>query len=240
MNDSRENTWVEQHFDIIHDFFKDPKYKKLVDNSLEIYELNRNPCFIFCLSASKDLLSQWRAYSHDGSGVSIGFRTKNLTLKTHPNDNAIFPIDKINYGISAQRNIISELCNKMRDKFDSEQNEIKKFNLRLAFGLSLVNWALIFKNPNFKEEKEWRIVLHGPHNSHKDNSKSLSGMEFRINSNKIISYYSYCFGNKFNSDLISEIVLGPKCKMSIKETEQFLSYHNLGKTKIVISKSTYR
>ena len=168
MNDSRENTWVEQHFNIINDFFKDLKYKKFIHISLEIYELNRNPCFIFCLSASKDLLSQWRAYSQDASGVSIGFRTKNLILKTHPNDNSIFPIDKIKYDTSAQRNIILDLCNEMRDRFDSEQNEIKRFNLGLAFGLSLVNLALFFKNPNFKEEKEWRIILHGPHNSHKD------------------------------------------------------------------------
>jgi len=138
-----------------------------------------------------------------------------------------------------QKNKVTELCKKVKEAFDKDPNSEDNILLSLDLAFSLVNWALIFKNPSFKEEREWRII-HTPTDSYKEPLNQLSELKFRLNSSKITTYFSYTFGEQFNSDLIKEIVIGPKCKMKKEEIEQFLGYNNLGKTKVIMSKSTYR
>lgn len=244
MNDSNENIWIEKYFDVIKNFFKDTKYQKLVKESLDIYKWNSNPPFIFCLSGSKDLLSQWRAYSQDGKGISMGFNTKNLKIKRElPTPNVYghhtIGMAKVEYFSHSQKKKVLELCKMLKNSFDSETEEDEKLFLSLDLGISLVNWALVFKNSSFREEKEWRII-HTPTDSYEEPLAELSDLQFRLNNNRITTYYSYSFGEKFNSELIGEIVLGPKCQMNENEIQEFLNHHNLGKTKISISKSTYR
>jgi len=244
MNDSYENKWIEHYFDIVREYFSDTRYERLIKDSFNMYEWNSKPPFIFCLSANKDMLSQWRAYSHDGQGVSIGFNTKKINIKNElPSPNVYahntLGIEKVVYYNHYQKNKVTELCKKVKEAFDKDPNSEDNILLSLDLAFSLVNWALIFKNPSFKEEREWRII-HTPTDSYKEPLNQLSELKFRLNSSKITTYFSYTFGEQFNSDLIKEIVIGPKCKMKKEEIEQFLGYNNLGKTKVIMSKSTYR
>ena len=128
MNDSYENIWIEKYFPLIQEYFKEPHYAKLLKDSLKIYKCNNNPPFIFCLSANKDLLSQWRAYSQDGHGVSIGLNTKNINIKSKiPQRNVdaknTLGIAKVEYYNYSQRNKIMELCKGLKHKFDKEKDE---------------------------------------------------------------------------------------------------------------------
>lgn len=243
MNDSYENKWIENYFGIIREYFNESKYNELVKNSLDMYDWNSRPPFIFCFSASKDILSQWRAYSNDGQGVSIGIDTKYLNLKNEspaPNlycHNTI-GLQKIEYYNYSQKKKVEELCKSVKESFDKD-SENYMLSLNLAF--SLVQWALIFKNMSFKEEKEWRIIHTPTDNDQYDESlENLSKLQFRASMGRIITYYSYNFLEKFNSKLIKEIVIGPKCKMRVEEMRQFLDYNNLNRTKITVSKSTYK
>lgn len=246
MNDSYENKWIENYFDIVKEYFKESKYNDLIKNSLAMYEWNSKPPFIFCLSASKDILSQWRAYSNDGQGVSIGFDTKYLNLKNEsPSPNVYchntIGLQKIEYHNYSQKKKVTELCESVKNTFDKNPNSTENIMLSLDLAFSLVNWALIFKNASFKEEREWRIIHTPTDNDHYDeNLDNLSKLQFRTSTGKIITYYSYNFLRKFNSNLIKEVVIGPKCKMRPEEVRQFLDYNTLRKTKITISKSTYR
>ncbi|WP_424962618.1 DUF2971 domain-containing protein [Ekhidna sp.] len=244
MNDSYENKWIEHHFDIVKDFFSETRYDKLIKDSFDMYEWNSKPPFIFCLSANKDLLSQWRAYSHDGQGVAIGFSTKHLNIKNElpaPNVYAhnTLGIEKVEYYNYSQKNKVIELCKDVKEAFDKDPSSDDNIMLSLDLAFSLVNWGLIFKNPSFKEEREWRII-HTPTDSYEEPLNQLSDLKFRINSNRITTYYSYNFDKKFNSDLIKEIVIGPRCQMKLEEIEQFLKHNNLSKTRVIMSKSTYR
>jgi len=207
--------------------------------------LTNNPPFIFCLSANKDLLSQWRAYSQDGQGVSIGFNTKFIKIKSQipaPNLYAknTLGIAKVEYYSYSQKNKIVELCKVLKQRFDKEKNRNEKYFMSLELATFLGNWALVFKNPNFREEREWRIIHTPTISGYEEPLEQLSSIQFRLNANKIVTHFIYLFGADFTSNLISEIVTGPKCKMSIKEIKQFLNYHDLSKTKITVSKSTYR
>ncbi|MFT3844520.1 MAG: DUF2971 domain-containing protein [Lacibacter sp.] len=244
MNDSDENIWIEKYFPIIYDYFKEAKYAKLLSDSIDIYKWNSNPPFIFCLSANKDLLSQWRAYSEDGHGVSIGFNIKSINIKSEiPSPNVYarntLGIAKVEYYTYLQKNKIIELCKKIKEKFDNEKDKDERIIMCLELGSFLVNCALVFKNSNFREEREWRII-HTPTSHYEVPLSQLSSIQFRLKQNRIVTHFVYSFENDFKSNLISEIVLGPKCQMSVTEIEQFLKYHNLKKTKITISKSTYR
>jgi hypothetical protein len=247
MNDSKESIWIEKYFDIIEETFQDNKYQQLLKDSLDIYKWNNNPPYIFCLSASHDSLSQWRAYSQDGRGVALGFSTRYLKISggvPGPNISAekTIGIVDIEYYTYAQRNKIKTLCNEIKTIFDNESEESERILLSLDLGFSLVEWALIFKNISFREEREWRII-HTPtesgYSEHSDIEDRLSKISFRVKNNKILSYFNFSLKDKFNSSLVTEVILGPKCEISQNEMSQFLKFNNLGKTKIIKSKSTY-
>ncbi|MBJ7882501.1 DUF2971 domain-containing protein [Gelidibacter salicanalis] len=245
MNDSEESTWIEQHFDLVRETFKDKEYEKYLTEALNTYEWNKHKPFIFCLSEKKDSLSQWRAYSADGKGVCIGFSTKALNIKQDspwPNSNAdhtigILPIE---YSIRNQKKEILKFSEDFKKIYDEKKEEL--WEVSSAFlGTSFATLAMTFKNPSFIEEKEWRII-HTPtkYSVESETEKRMSDLKFRVNNHKIVTYHEYDLSKIFNSKLINEIVLGPKSNIDIPELEQFLEYNNLSKTKISISESTYR
>lgn len=244
MNDSYENIWIEKYFNLIREEFKETKYNDLINCALDIYKLKSNPSFIFCLSAHKDILSQWRAYSNDGSGVAIGFNMKNLDIKKRipsPNENAqnTLGLVKIEYSEIEQKRQILDLLKIIKENFTVSNTLIEQQILNVKLGKVLIDLGLIFKNPSFEEEKEWRII-HTPTENYKNIFDKLSDLKFRLSNNKILTYFQYNFKEDFNSKLINEIVIGPKCKMSYKEIKLFLEKNNLGNSEITYSKSTYR
>ncbi|CAM4448869.1 DUF2971 domain-containing protein [Flavobacterium terrigena] len=243
MNDSNENIWIERHFETLKNSFKSEKEKKLLKEGLDTYKWNKNPPFIFCLSANKDLLSQWRAYSQDGQGVSIGFNTKCLEFENRiPSPNVYaqhtFGLAKVDYNNYSQKKIVNDLCDEVKKMAESSEKFEKMFS-SIHLGLSLVSNALVFKNSNFREEKEWRII-HTPTEKYEESLENLSELRYRYSENRIKSYFEYEFGTKFNSNLIPEIILGPKCNMQISEMENFIKSVGLKKTKVLRSNSTYR
>jgi len=123
--------------------------------------------FVFCLSSGKDLLSQWRGYANDGTGISIGFDFKTLN-KINEHNVPIFKFLDVIYDKKIQLDLLSSsvdkaisilerskvenpdnIPNKVSDTFYSWWGEIENCNLR-------------FKGSMFSEEKEWRICLSCP------------------------------------------------------------------------------
>ena len=244
MNDSNENIWIERYFDIVNEELNDSKYDELKESAFNMYRWNSNPSYIFCLSARKDLLSQWRAYSNDGSGVSIGFDIKSLKIQKgipspNVNEESTLGLAKIEYLTYKQKKKVRDLCKKIKLDYEKVRERIDEILINLELGKSLIDWALIFKNSSFQEEKEWRII-HTPTDNYENPLDNLSDLKFRLSQNKIITYFEYNFKSDFDSNLIHEVVIGPKCKMTSDEIRLFLDKNNLAKTKITYSKSTYR
>jgi len=63
-------------------------------------------------------------------------------------------------------------------------------------------------------------------------------IKFRSNGNDLIEYSEHEL--EISSELIPEIVLGPKCSVDIDTLEYFLVKNNLKNTEIRKSDSTYR
>ncbi len=244
MNDAHENIWIENYFPIVKQQFAGAKYRSLLKDSFNMFKWNTDPPYIFCLSAVKDLLSQWRAYSQDGEGVAIGFSTKSLKMENEvPGRNVYaektFGLLKVEYKGNKQKKKVVDLCEAVKVQFDSKVKD-KKIYASMDLAFTLVDWSMIFKNPGFNEEKEWRIVHTPLGHSYDVPLDRLSELKFRLNRGRILTYFDYHFGDDFNSNLIKEIVLGPRCKMTEHEVRQFLTSNGLINTRITVSKSSYR
>ncbi|MNO79493.1 hypothetical protein D3C76_706630 [compost metagenome] len=218
------NTWYQMNSDI-------------EDSNMVIYAA--------CFSESKDSLSQWRGYAQDGSGIAIGFSKKHLQAVN---------------GIAKHNLTFNRVIYQNQDKF---VDHIFKENIKAMenkgishVGLELNdNYRLEFskyKNPCFKEEKEWRMVLKSGVGAGKIR-RDFEGLEFsntqyRYGDGKIISYLEMDF-SKIKQDIIKEIWIGPKSKISSNDIKNMLSvfgyygenaYSVTGPIPIIKSESSYR
>lgn len=248
MNDRTECLWIERYFDTLTDYFDEAKLDDFKKFTLYTYNLNKHDSFIFCLSKENDTLSQWRAYANNGKGVCIGFNfdqlqiPKEIPMRNNILDNTI-GISEVIYNELNQRKMILELVDH-HVKLPLS-TDISSAYASSILGYFLVSYSLIFKNPSFKEEKEWRII-HTPSEIHDEYLESdekkfdLSGKKYRVSGDRLTCYSILNLTEKFNSKLIPEIILGPKCEVDEKILRKFLDRNCLQETKIVRSNSTYR
>lgn len=236
MNDYMENKWIDK---FLNKYENDANYKDVIDEYRN--EKSKIRPHIFCLSSEKDLLSQWRAYADNGKGISIGFDLKTLKINEETNENSLF-IAKCMYNEKEQENILKKIFDEYSKKSSSTKNDIKEVveNLKLL--------SIIFKNPAFEEEKEWRIIfLPEITNSYtiKEIKNKALKLDFRCSENKIISFFQLEFpmeDDKKNDKLpLKEIVLGPKNLIEEFEIKFFLKNqgYNVGDV-IKKSKASYR
>lgn len=243
-NDYAERKWmmnkIEEEFIHLSEkkFVKEEfirKFSQLKDE----FEILDN-VYATCFSTEGDLLSQWRAYGQDGYGVSIGFSGE---LLKNVND--------FQYGIKFLPII-----------YDSEkQKEYGRVQSKKIFDLLLKGDFLFhamsevfqndlerlccYKNPTFSEEKEWRLCISLSPECRinmKANYEPFVMSEIKLHSDqkKIVTYLNLNY-TKVKNEIIKEIILGPKCEISVKDLRQVLFI--LGYTKVDIkikkSKATY-
>ena len=130
-----------------------------VKNGLGSY-IGSNICVAsFCEHG--DLLSQWRWYGEGGRGVSIGVSSDVLRGMGH----ATINLWKCVYDVDAHRALLMALVERLLALYRMEKSsnggsitaEDKHYLLERFF-VSFLQIAPIIKNPNFAEEREWRLV----------------------------------------------------------------------------------
>ncbi|MGA2754274.1 MAG: DUF2971 domain-containing protein [Terracidiphilus sp.] len=133
-------------------------------------------------SSPGDRLSQWRAYSHNGHGYSLGFDSSLLreSFSRHPDSlNVVFDLGPCEYDESLNAQRLSAIAdkhlgslisswNKFRNELREPNNpifdDIKKHRELLLEPLvqmymDFAEAASYMKHPGFSEEKEWRFVF---------------------------------------------------------------------------------
>lgn len=201
--------------------------KIFIDRILEYYNspsrINKNQVYIISFSEDKDLLSQWRAYSEDGYGVSIGFDINQLDL-SYAKDIEDFKNVKpyllpVEYNDSELKKFFLRLYKytiagpRIEDtnyySIDKVLEKIVKFDHRTEMNLKtfkiLERMSACFKNDGFKEEKEWRIVKFDQ-TYKKLNEGFGEDFNVRISGKQLIPYYEI----PINRNSIKEIIIGPK------------------------------
>lgn len=241
VNDSMEMLWGRNK---IYSIFKEIFKTDITYQIHNEYMLNNKSAYASCFSEIGDLLSQWRAYADDGTGISIGFDLNQFEInKGYPFTSSVFDhsvkINKIIYSEVDQDKIISNILLFLKNTYISDdlQHHLS----------SLGRFAPFFKNPAFEEEKEWRIVFRDlefkvilPEESEIKESRHL-GNPFFINKKGLISeYYEFSFEKYLTKYPIKEIILGPKCKLELDYVPYFLSNNGIDVEDLINRRAVYK
>jgi len=200
--------------------------------------LKKQTQFVFSLTEDNDLLSQWRGYTNNGMGVSIGFSSSEFLNS--------FKLLPCIYDRTEQELYVSHLFDLALNIFRNtpEKNKWDKSNcmndLELPYwdaineaGSKLISTldvaCAIIKNPAFKEEKEWRLI-----------SFDDDGLHFVSKASFVKPIKKTSFSN--NKGIINSIKVGPTpdrdlCVRSIKK---LLDCHFTHSVDISMSSIPYR
>ena len=209
----------------------------------------------FCLSESGDLLSQWRGYANDATGVSVGF-SKNyleqLSEVEKPKREYGFKLHKVEYKSEFQESLLkptyatikklieegafNHIAKMSSLKIRSEEErkkDLAAFYKLLFKTLELLPVLFLLKGKAFQEEREWRIISYLVKNG------DINECSFRAMNDRILPYREFELLD-LETDSIVEVILGPK-NMTPNYIIDGLLKQN-GFTNVVISRSeaTYR
>lgn len=167
----------------------------------------------FCESG--DLLSQWRSYGNDGSGVAVKFDGKELKRII---SNVDMNLWKCVYTERDHHKIIDGLLHIFLNSYDalqmnrkSETWEKTKYDLVGIFNTTFLRVAPIIKNGHFHEEKEWRIVTRST-SIRNDNWFPL------ISNNKVSQYYRLSLDSGTGKcESVGGLIVGPSSKQNLVE-----------------------
>lgn len=212
----------------------------------------------FCLSEEGDLLSQWRGYAVDGTGVAIGFEEDYLEWLAGANADEKMPsirLARVEYELEAHDGLVRETYQEMKRLMESgdwaRKNAIadllaedaetsskvsKKavsanMNISLA-ALRFLDHLYLLKSPGFREEREWRLISHLI-------ADTQGRIGYRPSGNQLIPYRTCKMGDPGQTP-ISRVVLGPKHKTPTSVVESFLRQANLGDITVSRSSTSYR
>jgi len=161
-----------------------------------------NVC-VCSFSEDGDSLSQWRAYSGDSSGFSIGFKPNALDVAIKDENFSLF---RCIYNEKVQQNIAIEIVEK------SLSEELNKEKVEKQNGVILLNttnihdyvyrYAPILKDASFSDENEWRLIS-------KPLSCGFDRFHYREGKSMIIPYYSVPLTKNDSQIEIAEVFIGP-------------------------------
>lgn len=211
----------------------------------------------FCLSEDGDLLSQWRGYAADATGVAIGFSGEYLNWLCSTSNNRMehgLTLEKVEYDPLAQESRVEPTYLKVKQSIDAgafktpgphglvdsrtpeelEQENTMIHNARSQLLQALISSPELFrlKAYAFREEREWR-VLSSLVNSGED------PCSHRPVHNRIVPYRVVKLVEMVRQP-ITEVILGPKHASPPQVVESFLKQNDYGSVSVKRSEASYR
>lgn len=212
-----------------------------------------------CLSEDGDLLSQWRGYASDASGISIGFSKDYLEELANARDpeEPGFTLKKVEYETEAQENLVkptylrvkeliekgaykipgrrSLLDSRSDEELERDNKDIEDTRLQLSMTmLTLIPKLFLLKTKAFREEREWRLISPFIKNTEINDTCS-----FRALTDRIVPYRKFEL-HKLQTGPIVEIILGPKNTTPSHAIDSFLIQNGFSDVKIKYSEASYR
>lgn len=214
----------------------------------------------FCLSEDGDLLSQWRGYAADATGVSIGFSKDYLERfaeASRPGPDSKkpgFTLERVEYEPAVQEELIKptyieikKLIDEGAFKFPTRRildirsdDEIEREIIKSKTAFANLSMRVLFlfaklfllKTSAFREEREWRLISY----SLKSGKDICS---FRALNDRIIPFREFELLES-ESDSIVEVIIGPKNITPNYVIDCLLKHRGFTNVKILRSKATYR
>jgi hypothetical protein len=219
--------------------------------------------FAFCLSESGDLLSQWRAYARDGTGISIGFSSDFLIRDYGPVNfgKAFYELLKVDYGEAELRDSLAPIARQLEDEFGSygefvalkggitRQDAVRTLADREAKTQGLFvarnesSPALLSQLLKSLAPLHFRIYGTKPKTFHEECEWRLLRHRHRTNLPEIeyfagetsIRPFIPCLIADPAREAIREIILGPKHQTDLNWMRSFLQHVGLGHVKVLTS-----
>jgi hypothetical protein len=173
-------------------------------------------CFTVSFSEKEDNLEQFRGYATDTPGFCLGIKTDkfkeclscNSTKKICPenhkpekneilNNSYKFRLAKCIYDLKKQNEIIDKIVDNVLTESDiNEENACRKITDRII--PPLLEISPCFKNKNYENEKEWRLIISQVH----DKSK----IKEKVGKSYFIPYFELNFCTEI---CIGDVIIGP-------------------------------
>jgi len=210
------------------------KYKNIVNGSDNLS--NRHEYYTISFSTDGDNLTLWNNYTkgQNYTGYNIGFCKKDLIADMEKQGfHSVY--GNIIYKREMQETVLKlifEKWNKQFEKIDSSKKTQKNIEKMQTIMFELIDIlsvvSLFFKNPHFKDEKEYRIIFisHFNLNAHK------STKIFEKNG-LFVPYIEY----KFLKRTVSSINIGPTLEENIFYTSTCRMLLNFGYEKKTVNRS---
>lgn len=224
----------------------------------------------FCMSAKPDVLSQWRSYADDGTGVSVGFPKDYLLrikdqLSNGPRDgprndsiSTVIGLSEITYNLDAQKKKILPIVKFIMDCVDrgalypgstllageeTKDKEEKKEKAKKDLIKAFGHFFLLLyslKNPAFEEEAESRLVAWIPRPS-EDGDQLRYMKNLEIRARgNHIMPYLELTLQETDHAAIDEVWLGPRNATPEKYVGAFLEKHGFSNVRVRRSSASYR
>ncbi|MBQ7126103.1 DUF2971 domain-containing protein, partial [bacterium] len=199
------------------------KYRHIINGNNDF--VNKLEYFTTSFSTESDNLTLWNNYAKgkNYTGYNIGFDKKKLVSEM--TENGYLPIyGSVIYDKKKQIKIIHAIFKKWNMQFEralknKKTTEVKLFDIlfELIDVLSIV--SIFFKNPQFENEKEYRIVIVNAFGT--EGSKQTGIVE---KNGLFVPYLEY----KFSKDSVASINIGPTFDENIFYTSTNRMLYNFG------------
>jgi hypothetical protein len=184
--------------------------------------------FVASFSEDGDLLSQWRAYTPNGLGFSVGFRHTDLVRMAK---NQGFGLVKCIYDRADQDALLGEVVDYVADARSGVGHEAAAEHFLREFYVT----AAALKHPSFSEEHEWRLIsrLVDP-----DNTET----KFRPGKSMLIPYGEIKLADENEKIPVAEIIVGPTphTDESVASLRYLVISNGLPGCRVVASPTPYR
>jgi hypothetical protein len=190
--------------------------------------------YICCLCEKANLLSQWRGYAANGTGVSIELAHQKFEFLTGPDcPHGLLRLWKVFYREDQQRNIISKAID-----FAWLHQTHLPVDKRAQNAADAIQFFIpTFKNQDFEEENEWRLIF-----------TPRPGLQvkprFRTARNMLVPYYSLQdLGWSSKQPLpITGLCIGPSIQkmLNAQSAQLLLKQRNYIAVPVTVSKTPFR
>ncbi|WP_437734473.1 DUF2971 domain-containing protein [Sorangium sp. So ce1335] len=195
-------------------------------------ELASFESYVSCFSSKGDMLSQWRGYANNGTGVSIGFNTSSLIGVI--DGGSVCLLQKVAYADK-----VEDLTVETKSLMKALLTRKGEPGLEFKQSAAKVMWAI--KNSAFAEEDEYRLILTSLPGARDVAlpSGASAKLKHRPTDAGIREYYELSLGPRYDT-AISEIILGPKNDSHVDVVQRFLASVGLPDVPVRKSVATYR
>lgn len=213
-------------------------YLKRVESLVE--EPPPKGVYICCFCTEDNLLSQWRSYGENGTGVSIGFEQMGFTRYT----GADLPVEEIGlmrlwkvfYKRETKEKIIEQALDMIPNLHMQADEEEKARKAADAIHFFIPT----FKNSDFEEEKERRLIFTPAPACNVD-------PRYRVARRMLVPFYSLKELGQSSDDTrvhlpVRSVTVGPSVqkKLNVESVQMLLSQNGYTSVAVTASDTPYR